>query len=30
LFLVGLQLFMGSILIGILQEINERQKFGAS
>ena len=29
-FLVGLQLFMGSILIGILQEINERQKFGAS
>jgi hypothetical protein len=30
LFLVGLQLLMGSILIGILQEINERQKFGAS
>ena len=30
LFLVGLQLFMGSILVGILQEINERQKFGAS
>ena len=30
LFLVGLQLLMGSILVGILQEINERQKFGAS
>ncbi len=30
LFLVGLQLLMGSILVGILQEINERQNFGAS